>query len=100
MRRFEARIFVVSLPFLLQAFSKAAMGRFGSGWAWLGVTPQAALSILLFWWTQVYMIVPRPFFFSIVCLQGSLAVTSTANQVGAMTIRYLPLELCSYVTLA
>ena len=36
---------------MAKAFNQAAMGRFGSGWAWLGVTPE-----------------------------GSLAVTSTANQ--------------------
>jgi len=40
-----------SLEGMKEAFSKAAMGRFGSGWAWLGVKPD-----------------------------GSLAITSTANQ--------------------
>lgn len=40
-----------SLDGLKKAFNQAAMTRFGSGWAWLGVTPD-----------------------------GSLAVTSTANQ--------------------
>jgi Fe-Mn family superoxide dismutase len=41
----------INMDGLAEAFSKVAMGRFGSGWAWLGVKPD-----------------------------GSLAVTSTANQ--------------------
>jgi len=28
-----------------QAFTQAALSRFGSGWAWLGVTPDGALKV-------------------------------------------------------
>jgi len=34
-----------SLDEFKTAFSKAALGRFGSGWVWLGVTPGGALAI-------------------------------------------------------
>ena len=30
---------------LAEAFTKSALQRFGSGWAWLGVTPDGRLSI-------------------------------------------------------
>ncbi|CAJ1370227.1 unnamed protein product [Effrenium voratum] len=34
-----------SMEGLKEAFSKVALGRFGSGWAWLGVTPQGSLQV-------------------------------------------------------
>ena len=80
LKRLAARIFVV----LLCCFLVAGLRKGGNGsvWQWLGLAGcdtsgrVASLSNSICWCVQVCMI--------IVWLQGSLAVTSTANQVGTM----------------